>query len=229
VSWLLDPLLEARGLRHGFGTRAASPPLEVARPRQVHGALAVDALLCLGEARPEADAVVSVRAGLPIGVVTADCVPVLLAGPNGAAVAAIHAGWRGLAAGVVEAGVAALSRAGAGAPAGFAAAIGPHAGPCCYEVDAPVLEALAARFGRQLDRALRASPRPGRAMLDLAAVTAVALERAGLAALAVGRAAAVCTVCDPVRFHSHRRDGARAGRLFHVIEARGLDTPQGAP
>jgi YfiH family protein len=229
VTWLRDPLLESRGLRHGFGTRAAADPLEVARPRQVHGALAVDALLCLRELRPEADAVVSVRAGLPIGVVTADCVPILLASRNGAAVAAIHAGWRGLAAGVVEAGVAALVRAGGAPAAELAAAIGPHAGPCCYEVDAPVLEALAARFGRELDRALRPSPRPGRAMLDLGVVTAVALARAGLAAPAVGLSAAVCTVCDPVRFHSHRRDGPRAGRLFHVIEARGLDTPQGPP
>jgi YfiH family protein len=229
VSWLRDPLLDSRGLRHGFGTRAAPEPLEVARPRQVHGALAVDAALCLREARPEADAVVSVRAGLPIAVVTADCVPVLVASRQGAAVAAIHAGWRGLAAGVVEAGVAALWRAGAGPVAEFAAAIGPHAGPCCYEVDAPVLEALSARFAGDLSRALRPSPRAGRAMLDLAAVTAVALERAGLAPRAVGRAAALCTVCDPVRFHSHRRDGPRAGRLFHVIEARGLDTPQGPP
>jgi YfiH family protein len=229
MSWLRDPLLEARGVRHGFGTRTAAEPLEVARPRQVHGALAVDALLCLREARPEADAVVSVRAGLPVGVVTADCVPVLVASRSGTAVAAIHGGWRGLAAGVVEAGVAALVQASGAAAAELVAAIGPHAGPCCYEVDAPVLEALAARFGKELDRALRPSPRPGRAMLDLASVTALSLARAGLAAPAVGRAAAVCTVCDPVRFHSYRRDGERAGRLFHVIEARGLDTPQGAP
>jgi copper oxidase (laccase) domain-containing protein len=131
-------------------------------------------------------------------------------------VAAIHAGWRGLARGVVEAGVSALAQAAGVEPAQLAAGLGPHARPCCYEVDAPVLDALAERHGGAL--ALAAQPaRLGHALLDLGALARAALLRAGIPREAVGQAAVACTCCDPRRFPSHRRDGPRAGRLVHFI------------
>jgi YfiH family protein len=165
---------------------------------------------------PEADAVVATRPGAIVGVVTADCVPILLAAGEGRGVAAVHAGWRGLALGVVQAGLEALLHASGASPGALVAAIGPHIGPCCYEVDAPVLDALSAGLGQAALEA--ATPaRSGHWMLDLAALTALALERAGVPRARIGAAAARCTACERERFHSYRRDGPRAGRLVHFV------------
>jgi purine-nucleoside/S-methyl-5'-thioadenosine phosphorylase / adenosine deaminase len=124
-------------------------------------------------------------------VLVADCVPVVL-GARGA-VAALHAGWRGLAAGVLEEGVRALRDVGGSGEA--RALIGPCAGPCCYEV------------GEEVHAAFGGVHRRGRA-IDL---RAVARER--LLAAGVGHVEDVpgCTICEE-RFFSHRREGSRAGR-----------------
>jgi YfiH family protein len=177
----------------------------------------------------EADAVVSERAALPIGVVTADCLPILVVTPAGR-VAALHAGWRGLAAGVIGEALSALA---ALAPeqglSGASAVIGPRVGPGCYEVDAPVVAALARRFADALDDAITPT-RPGHCRLDLAALARVDLTRSGLAESRVAALSGACTACDARRFHSYRRDGPGSGRLFHWIAARpepagnGLDT-----
>jgi len=221
---LRHALLDAAGVSHGFGVRGATAPARLVRPRQVHG-MAV-AQVRAGVAAPsEADAIVCTTPGLAIAVVTADCVPILVATRDGGAVAAIHAGWRGLAAGVVQAGIAALRVAAPGAA--LVAATGPCIGACCYEIDAPVVEALAARFGDALAPALAAT-RPGHHRVDLAALVHAALRRAGLEASAIGALAGACTHCDPARFHSYRRDGAGAGRLVHHVAARRVDTPRGS-
>jgi len=216
--WLTHPLLSARGVDHGFGMRNSTPPADLRRPNQVHGARIVAASACGGPARPDADGIVSAAPGVRVAVVTADCVPILLAAPGGLAVAALHAGWRGLAAGVVAAGVAALAERGP-APSGAVATIGPHIGPCCYEIDDSVIAALRPQFGGGLDAALTPT-RPGHARLDLGALTREALIAAGLVAAAVGSLRDACTRCDADRFHSYRRDGAAAGRLVHFIAAR---------
>ena len=212
---LEHPLLRSVGVAHAFGVRGDAPPTRVVRPVQVHGKGVTSAEHCAAHPKTEADGIVAERpfAGV-IAVVTADCVPVLAADERGRAVAALHAGWRGLAAGVVEAGIAAL-RARTDA-ARLVATIGPHIGPCCYEVDAPVVDALRARHGAAADAALRAS-RPGHWQLDLGAVTRAALDALGLAGADVGRIEGACTACDAERFHSYRRDGPRAGRLLHWI------------
>ena len=216
---LVDAALAGRGVLHGFGVRGSTAPARCARPRQVHGAAVVSAAACRGATPPEADAVVATAPGEVVGVVTADCVPILLAIGDGEAVAAIHAGWRGLARGVVEAGVAELVRASGAAVTRVTAAIGPHIGPCCYEVDAPVLEAVRDRLGAAALEHARAA-RVGHAMLDLGALVAHALRAAGVRAGAIGSDAALCTACDPLRFHSYRRDGPRAGRLVHFAARR---------
>lgn len=216
VVFLTDPLLEAIGVAHGFGTRGATPPAGVLRPRQVHG-VEVATPNDVGALAPaEADTVVCRRPGQPIAVVTADCVPILLASASGEWVAVVHAGWRGLAAGVIG---EALQRLSEVCSERFWAAVGPHARACCYEVDAPVTEPLAARFEVAMDGALRSS-RPGHHWLDLEHLVVDDLVRAGLRADRVGTAAAHCTVCDAARFESHRRDGAASGRLWHWIAAR---------
>jgi YfiH family protein len=210
-------LLRACGVGHGFGTRGDAPPAGLLRPRQVHGARVVQAQECAPGI--DADAVVT-RAAQPIGVVTADCVPVLAASADGRAVAAIHAGWRGLAAGVIENGIDALRREAASEP--LRAVIGPHIGACCYEIDAPVLNALR-HFDADLDAAATPS-RSGHHLLDLGALARAALLRAGVSANEIGALASSCTSCDAQRFHSYRRDGPRAGRLVHWIGVRILDS-----
>jgi polyphenol oxidase len=98
------------------------------------------------------------------------------------------------------------------------AVVGPCIGACCYEVDAPVLDAMRARFGAALDGALTPT-RAGHARLDLPALARTALVAGGCAPAAVGVVAGACTRCDAARFHSFRRDGAAAGRLLSWIEA----------
>jgi hypothetical protein len=218
---LTHPLLEQLGVAHGFGVRGSQEPAGLLRPRQVHGRAVVEAPACRREPAPEADAVISREPGVPIGVATADCVPILCASARGDWVAAIHAGWRGLAGGVVAAGLDALRRSDPAAE--WVAAIGPHIGLCCYEVDAPVLDALRHELGAAA--LADAQPtRPGHARIDLGALCALALESAGVARARIGRLPQSCTRCDAARFHSYRRDGARAGRLIHHIAAR-VDRP----
>jgi YfiH family protein len=126
-------------------------------------------------------------------VLVADCLPIALAAPG--AVAMLHAGWRGLAGGIVAAGLQRLRRL-AGSGADVSAAIGPGAGGCCYEVGPEVHAA----FGRP----------PQRALLDLKAVAREQLEAAGVGTV---HDIGLCTMCsDPALFFSHRRDGGITGR-----------------
>ena len=156
----------------------------------------------------EADGLVTTDPGVVLGVLTADCAPVLLADPAARVVGAVHAGWRGLAAGVVEAGVAAMAALGAD-PAATVGLIGPAVGGCCYEVGPDVREAVGARYPAAL-----ATTRDGRPALDPAAGAAHALERAGLGQIRVARE---CTVDLADRHFSHRRDHGRSGRQAGLI------------
>ena len=218
---LTHALLQQVGVAHGFGVRGAPEPAGLLRPRQVHGAHVVRAADCRMPAPPEADAVLSGEPGVPIGVATADCVPILCASSRGDWVAAVHAGWRGLARGVVAASVDALRRS--ASHADWVAVIGPHIGPCCYEVDVPVLDALRHEIGDASVAVASTPTRPGHARIDLGALCEVALERAGVARARIGRLPECCTRCDATRFHSYRRDGAHAGRLLHHVAASRVD------
>jgi len=134
-------------------------------------------------------------------VLAADCLPIALAAPG--AVAMVHAGWRGLAGGVVAQGVAALRALGSTGP--IAAAIGPGARPCCYEVG----DDVRAAFARH-----RAGVRRGRA-IDLAGVARLELEAAGVGDV---HDVGLCTICsDPALFFSHRRDRGTTGRQAGLV------------
>jgi YfiH family protein len=138
-------------------------------------------------------------------VLTADCLPVALASHG--AVAMLHAGWRGLAGGVLAEGVAALRDLGAGGT--ITAAIGPGAGPCCYEVD----EDVHAAFAKHGDAVRRGDN------LDLKLAARLELEAAGVADV---HDVALCTICsDPGLFFSHRRDGGVTGRQGGVAWIHG--------
>jgi YfiH family protein len=132
-------------------------------------------------------------------VLTADCLPVALG--CGGAVAAVHAGWRGLAAGVLEEGVRAVRELGGSDET--IAIIGPGAGPCCYEVG----EEVHAAFGGTHSGA-HGIENPTARNIDLKAIARERLQAAGVAEV---QDVAVCTICDE-RFFSYRREGARAGR-----------------
>lgn len=216
VRALYDPVLEATGALHGFGERGMQAPESTVFPRQIHGIRAIRAEAFSGAERGEpleADAIVSATPGLAVGIVTADCVPILVASRDGSRVGAIHAGWRGLASGVIEAGIEAM-----GCDAsGLAAAVGPAARGCCYEVDEPVVRALAVRYADLLQGVL-VPGRSGRYQLDLPRLASRILGRVGLDPDQLGSTHQLCTICTPgPRFESHRRDGRLAGRLRHFI------------
>lgn len=212
--FICDPVLEFAGIVHGFAERGAQVPDTTVFPRQVHGVGVVRGEALRAGPPSEADAIVSTTPGVAVGIVTADCVPILVASADGGSVAAIHAGWRGLAAGVIEAGIGAM-----GQPiGGLRAAVGPAARGCCYEVDEPVASALARRYEGLLAGVL-VPGRPGRHQLDLPALAARVLVQIGLGPDRIGTAASLCTICTPgPRFESFRRDGPTSGRLRHFIE-----------
>jgi purine-nucleoside/S-methyl-5'-thioadenosine phosphorylase / adenosine deaminase len=177
-------------------------PERVAIGRQVHGAeLAthegpqpgVPFANPSGEI-PAVDGHVISEPGLAALVFVADCLPVALAGPRG--VAMLHCGWRGLAAGIVARGAAAVGATDA--------AIGPGVGPCCYEVGDEVLDSFAALGdGIASDR-----------MLDLAGVARRLLREAGVERI---ETAGLCTSCEAELFFSHRRDAGGAGRQAGLV------------
>ena len=185
--------------------------LELARPpswlTQVHGA----EVCVLGDTQPpagvEADAAFSRCRGIICAVMTADCLPVLLTSRAGSEVAAVHAGWRGLAKGVIESALRQFSAE----PTDVLAWLGPAIGPRAYEVGEDVFDAFvredagaAAAFGET---------RPGHWHLDMYALARRRLNRVGVQAIYGG---GLCTYTDADRFYSYRRDGA-TGRMASLI------------
>ena len=176
--------------------------------RQVHGPLVLRRTAADQASGPapereleEADGQATALPGIAPIVLTADCLPIALTG--GGAVAMLHAGWRGLDEGVIEAGVRAVRELAGGEPA-LVAAIGPGAGVCCYEVGEEVHERFAScrdvRHGRHLD------------------LKAIARERLAAAGAVTVHDAGVCTICSPPElFFSHRRERGVTGRQAGVV------------
>jgi YfiH family protein len=160
-----------------------------------------------GTDEPEADAAVTRTPGTVLAILTADCLPVVFASDDGNEVAAAHAGWRGLAAGVLEATVASMQSA----PERVLAWLGPCAGPRAYEVGQEVFDAFFARDPRAADAFV--ATRPGHGHVDLYALARQRLLAAGLARVHGG---GLCTISDPQRFYSHRRD-QRTGRMATLV------------
>ncbi len=178
--------------------------------RQVHGAVVHDAD-SPAAGSPPADAAVTTLTGVPIAVLTADCLPVLLAERSGRAVGIAHAGWRGLAAGVIENTVTAMrERAGGGIE--IAAWLGPAIGPAAFEVGDDVVDAFVAR-----DPAAGCVFVPGRVpgkwWADLCRFARLRLSALGVESVGGG---GYCTASDPVRFYSYRRDRS-TGRMAALI------------
>jgi len=220
--------LSDHGFRHAFTTRSSGDFATLRAPgplrewqealardvgfdrarffqtKQVHGRTVVDAATANGDPaellKIEADGITSAREGDAVAIRVADCVPILLAATDTGRVAAVHAGWRGVEAKILE--VAALRLA----SKSIVAAVGPSIGPCCFEVGLDVAERIGTAFiaRREGDKAF----------VDLRAAV-----RAQLAGIEVEDVPG-CTRCEPERFHSYRRDGDASGRLVGVIVAR---------
>jgi hypothetical protein len=197
--------LQAVGENRRRLTAAAGLPAEPAWLTQVHGTTVAE----LGASGPvgPADAAFTRRRGRVCAILTADCLPIMLAADSGDLVAAAHAGWRGLAGGVIEATVEALQVA----PEHLLAWLGPAIGPEHFEVGAEVREALV-KSDLGAEAAFVPNAR-GRFMADLSA-----LARRRLAALGVSRiyGGGQCTYADGERYFSHRRDGV-TGRQATLI------------
>jgi YfiH family protein len=245
-----SPLLSARSINHGFSTRRGGvsteryatlnvgakwgdDPERVAHNRrrlaaaggfsldrlftatQVHGArvaVVTEGVLPDRVAAVEADALIAVTPGVTVGVYTADCVPILMADRDGR-VAAVHAGWRGTVQGVASAAVEALVSFGANREE-IRAALGPSICAACFEVG----EEVAAEFERVAPASVirTAGPKPH---VDLWTANATLLEAAGLTRANID-AAPPCTMHEPERFFSFRRDGGQIGQHLSFVTSR---------
>ena len=175
----------------------------VHRVEQVHSSRVAAA----EDAPCEADALVASAPGHAVRVVTADCVPILLASADGSRVAAVHAGWKGTLARIVQKAVRAM---GEGAASGLLAYVGPSVGPCCYLVSRERFDLFREAFPGWIPEG------GGRPSLDLQRLNALQLQEAGVPARAV-RVEARCTSCSVGLCCSYRRDGDAAGRMAALI------------
>ena len=204
-----DDITRVRQNRACVSQFLPSPPLWL---QQVHGTLAVDADcpdLADTKIAPAADAVFSRQTGRVCVIMTADCLPLLFCDRAGSVVAAAHAGWRGLCEGVIENTVAAMQ-----VPAGeILVWLGPAIGPAAFEVGDEVRAAFLHRHPVAADAFRPQAGRPGKWLADIFMLARQRLHVLGITAIYGG---GVCTVSDPARFFSHRRD-APCGRLATLI------------
>lgn len=161
---------------------------------------------------PQCDALITKECGTALAIFTADCTPILLHDSVTGAVGAVHAGWRGTAADIAGKTVRAMCREFGCDPQNIRAAIGPNIGPCCFQTDGEVPEAMIAAFGEEAADHIR---REGEKFyLDLKKINALALKRAGVQQIEIS---CDCTVCQPDRFWSHRVHGPQRGSQGAII------------
>lgn len=212
-----DPLVvqqNRRLLKELLQQQTGSPELALQWVQQVHG---TDVLRSeqpeAVEPPPQADAIYSRTAGIVCGVLTADCLPVLFCSDDGEEVAVAHAGWRGLAAGVLERTLACFQAA----PARVQVWLGPAIGPCHFEVGVEVkrrfLAESAVSYHAQIERAFVPTGSEGKYLADLYQLARVRLHAVGVVQIS-GRPC--CTVCDSSLWYSYRRE-PQTGRFATLI------------
>jgi len=226
-SRVVVPAFEAAGLFHGFGLRgglrpenwpaaAGAPLARLVTTTQIHS----DRVVVVSNGSPvePADGLITDRPDHLIGVFTADCLPVLLAGPDGGVVAAVHAGWRGLGQRIIEKAMAKMAARWSIPARGITVALGPCIGACCFEVGEQVLGPLRQQIPEDVG-VIRPHPDgqdDGKALVDLQAWATHQLVHAGVPAEQIF-AVPLCTRCHPALFSSFRRDGRRKQEMFSGI------------
>ena len=219
---------------HGFFTRQwqgrgpevlagyVSAGVSVHRPQQIHSALVLPASAASSAPWPEADGLVSDAGGQSLWVCGADCTPVLIADPVSGRVAACHAGWRGVAGGILLQAIEQLEQAGCQRQA-LLVALGPAVSGACYQVELGVAEQVAASLpaapgieALQDCGAVLPDPEPGRCRLDIRAATRLQLEQAGIPAPQLS-VCPLCTVGEELLFHSWRRDQVKAVQWSGIV------------
>jgi len=201
--------------------------------RQVHGNT-VDIVTAAARGRgargldaatvPAADALLTDSPATPLLLAFADCTPLLFHDPQGGVVGLAHAGWRGTVADIAGATVRALVRHYGSDPARIIVGIGPAIGPCCYQVDTPVIAAWEALGVTDPAVTREVAPRDGQRQwrFDLARANRRLLERAGIAPDHI-EDATLCTSCHVADYPSHRAEAGRAGRFAAIITLTGSD------
>lgn len=230
-------------------TLLAVVPTRIVHLTQVHGARVVSVPADAAGPRAtgtwaDADAAVTGDPDVALAVKVADCVPILLADRRSGVVAAVHAGWRGTAAGAAAAAVAALAGRHGALASDLVAALGPSIGPCCYEVGTDVADGFieGGAAPHELAEWFSVEPRPaqhpgmglgararsygraaraGKLWLDTWRANADQLAAAGVSQERI-YVAGLCTACYPELFHSYRVDGPKAGRLIAAIRSAGV-------
>jgi polyphenol oxidase len=207
-----DALDDLPWLQHGFGTRLSAEwpnTTNLATAKQIHS----DRVLLVESSGPqgEGDALISNLPGICLAIRTADCLPILLADPVNRAVAAIHAGWRGVVSEIAPKAIEAMRRQFGTKPSDLVIAIGPGIGACCFEVGPEV----AVQFGLS-----------GRTKIDLVETVCRQLGRNGVKAGQISTAG-LCSYCDPELLESYRRDREAAGRMVAMIGLAGDEQERG--
>jgi len=225
TSWLqTDGWQHIPGLVHGFSKRIHdretalktldANDLRLHTLKQIHGnRLVTIAQRPLVAADPEADGLLTSEPGALLGIVTADCVPVLMVDPKKRVAAAVHAGWRGTLQGIARRAIELLSVHWQVATQDLHVALGPSIGGCCYEVGPEVGETMAARWNIDSPSAWR--PVREKGFLDLREVNAIQITESGVPRSQISFVGP-CTFCD-ASFASYRREGGGAGRQLSVI------------
>lgn len=182
--------------------------------KQVHGDRILEVKDKSLKVAGEADGMVTEERGLFLGVLTADCAPILFLVPERRLVAAVHAGWRGTLAGIAAKMVTHLRKRYGIDPSSIEIALGPSIGPCCYEIGSDVSVPIGAKWETIGQKALLS--RNGKTCLDLRWLNRAQLEEAGVSAENI-RAIGPCTSCSPEDFFSYRRQKRKTGHQMSFI------------
>lgn len=181
--------------------------------KQVHGDTILQVGSGTGKLAGIGDGLMTDAPNLCVGVMAADCVPLLFVEPVRKIAAAVHAGWRGTAAGIAERTVASMKEAYGIDPAALHVAMGPSIGPCCYEVGPEVAEQIAANWREELKAAWR--PEGGKGRLDLRALNEAQLLGAGIPGAQISKIGP-CTACFVGDFYSYRKEGKSGHQLSFI-------------
>ena len=182
--------------------------------KQIHGDHIIEVKSRNLKEAGEADGMVTREKEAFLGVLTADCVPVLFVAPEQAIVAVVHAGWRGTLAGIAAKMVQLLNSEHAIAASAVEAALGPAIGSCCYEVKNDVSDSLVQRWGKIAEPCVE--NRAGKTYLDLRRLNRALLEQAGVPSRQIFEIGP-CTSCSPDQFFSYRREKKETGRQISFI------------